>query len=379
MSAERTNSATTGASMREARMVRHHLFVGGIVAAMASGLLVGRAEANVVNERIVLDGCEVGGGGNDIQSIQSHYEPDRDRIVVTLRLCAKAKRNAAYRVHLDHAAPFVGRVRAQAGCVSTVDTVVAQTPRGHRGVGSSRLDGDLVRFVVPLDKLHVGKPKDVPLVALWATSSFGGTEDRAPNRETGDGCAHPQATTETLVQARVAVTAIAFVGSYAFNGAIGSTPTQAISLADFSCQQVALNAGFTNTSGIFAWLANGASLPSSHIFNPNFGPIQTADGTVVAQSISDFANCTPSGNNCLQAPIDQDIHGNMITDNFIWTGAFPNGTNGGGALDDCQAWTSNSASDVGDGGVPIETNAGFTTGVEDTCDQSHHVMCLQFQ
>jgi hypothetical protein len=98
-------------------MARHDLVMGGIAAAAARTLLVGRADANFINERLIHDGCEVGGGGNDIQAIQGHYGPDQDRIVVTLRLCGKAKPKATYRVHLDHAAPFVGRVRAQAGCV----------------------------------------------------------------------------------------------------------------------------------------------------------------------------------------------------------------------------------------------------------------------
>ena len=47
---------------------------------------------------------------------------------------------------------------------------------------------------------------------------------------------HPRATTETLVQARVAVTGIAFVTSYSFSGAIGGTASQSVALADFLCQ-----------------------------------------------------------------------------------------------------------------------------------------------
>lgn len=362
-------------------MVRHHLLMGGIAVAAACALLAGRADANVINERLIQDGCEVGGGGNDIQAIQSHYEPDKDRIVVTLRLCDKAKPKATYRVHLDHAAPFVGRVRTQPGCVSMADSVVAHSPTGHRGVGTSRIDGNLIRFVVPLDKLHVASPKSQPMIALWATSSLGGTEDRAPNRETGDGCAEPRATTETLVQARVAVTGgLAFVSSYSFTGAIGPSATVAINVADLTCQQQASNAGYSETSGIHAWLTNLISNPAAHIFDPGFGPIQTPDGTVVANSISDFQNCDPiAGNQCLLAPIDKDIQGSLITDNFVWTATGPGGTNPGDSLADCNGWTSNSAGDTGDGGVPSETNAGFTTGVEDSCSASHAVLCVQFE
>jgi hypothetical protein len=95
------------------------------------------------------------------------------------------------------------------------------------------------------------------------------------------------------------------------------------------------------------------------------------------------AYCTPSGNTCLQAPIDKDVHGNPVLqeagdDPHVWTGTYPAGNNGGGQLPNCQDWTSDSASDIGTGGNMIETNAGFTTGLQDSCDQSHHVLCVQF-
>src|SRR5215211_5616359 len=131
-------------------MAGHRAIVGAMVAAAAwAALAAPAAEANTgVNERLVLDGCEVGGGGNDIHSLQSHYEPERDRIVVTLRLCGPARREATYRVHLDHAAPFVGRAAAAAPaaalCATTADSAVARAPGGHRGVGTSEVQGDLV-------------------------------------------------------------------------------------------------------------------------------------------------------------------------------------------------------------------------------------------
>ena len=367
--------------MQEARAILSHFLLGSVVAATTCSLMPDRADAHIANLRLIEDGCDVGGRGNDIQAIESHYEADSDRIVVTLRLCAEARPRTTYRIHLDHSAPFVGSGRAQAGCVAMADTVIARTPAGHRGVGSSTVEGNAVRFVVPLAKLHLRKSRQQPLIALWATSSLGNTEDRAPNRETGDGCAEPQATTETLVQARVAITGgLAFVSSYSFTGAIGPSATVAINVADLTCQQQAANAGYADTGGIHAWLTNLTSNPATHIFDPGFGPIQTPDGTVVANSISDFQNCDPgAGNQCLLAPIDKDIQGNLITDNFVWTATLPNGTNPGASLDDCDGWTSDSAGADGDGGVPTETNAGFTTGVEDSCSASHAVLCVQFE
>jgi hypothetical protein len=131
-----------------------------------------------------------------------------------------------------------------------------------------------------------------------------------------------------------------------------------------------------------------ASTPASYVTPLSPGPIQTADGTQVAQSVSAFGGCTPSGNPCLQAPIDKDVHGNDVLDivddatdddPFVWTGTYPDGANGGGALPNCQDWTSDSAGDVGTGGNMIETNAGFTTGGQDGCDRSPHVLCVQFE
>jgi hypothetical protein len=72
------------------------------------------------------------------------------------------------------------------------------------------------------------------------------------------------------------------------------------------------------------------------------------------------------------APIDKDINGNQVTDDgVIWTATLPNGTNEEGDLSDCDGWTSSSASSTA-------TAALFTLGIEDSCDKSHHLMCIQF-
>jgi hypothetical protein len=197
--------------------------VCGAVALAASAGLADPAAATV-NERRIFDGCEVGGGGNDIHSVESRYEEDRNEIVVTLRLCDDARRDTTHRVHLDHAAPLVGDAAALATCDSPADSVVARTPGGHKGVGASEVEGNLVRFVVPLDDLDPGEPEDVPLIPLWATSRLGSIVDHAPNRETGDDCAQPQARTETLVQPRIEIDNLVFVSSLRSTGLSASTP-----------------------------------------------------------------------------------------------------------------------------------------------------------
>ena len=140
--------------------------------ALAAGAVLAPA-ALAVGERLIVDSCDVGSGGNDIHSVESRYDADRNEIVVALRLCSEVQSDATYRVHLDHAAPFVEEAEALASCKTPADSVVARTPDGHQGVGTSEVTGNLVRFVVPLDALDVGEPEEVPLIPLWATRGSG--------------------------------------------------------------------------------------------------------------------------------------------------------------------------------------------------------------
>ena len=161
-------------------MAQLRTMVCGAVALAASAVLAPAALA--VGERLMVDGCEVGGDGNDIHSVESRYDADRNEIVAALRLCNDVQSDATYRVHLDHAAPFVEEAEALASCKTPADSVVASTPGGHQGVGTSGVQGNLVSFVVPLDDLDVGEPEEVPLILLWATSSVGGTTARRTAR-----------------------------------------------------------------------------------------------------------------------------------------------------------------------------------------------------
>ena len=312
-------------------MAGYRIIVGGVVAVVAGAVLAGPADANAIGERLVLDGCEVGGGGNDIHSVQSHYEPERDRIVVTLRLCGPARPKATYRVYLDHAAPFVGRGRRSGHL---------RHDRGQRGRaragrppgrGHQPGAGETVRFVVPLAKLHVGKPKDVPLIPLWATSTLGKVEDRAPNRETGDGCVHPRATTETLVQARVAVTGIAFIPLIRRAAPSTSSPPGAIVWPTF-CRQDANSAGLTNSDRDPRLAVQRGQHPSSYV-ERLLRADPDADGTPVVRAPPTSPTATRTGT----VPAGADRQGRPRQSavgyrRSIWTGALPDGNNGGGEL-----------------------------------------------
>ena len=111
----------------------------------------------------------LGAGGNDIQSLESRYDTKTDQLTVTLRLCADAAPAATFRLHLDHAAPFVEQAAATDRCATPADSVVTRGPGGHQGVGRSRVLGNRVIFTVPLELVWVSaRHKDVPLVPLWA-------------------------------------------------------------------------------------------------------------------------------------------------------------------------------------------------------------------
>ena len=347
-------------------MAQLRTMVCGAVALAASAAVLPGPAAATVGERLIVDGCEVGGRGNDIYSLESHYDADRNEIAVTLRLCNAARPNATYRLHLDHAAPFVGDA-APATCDTAAESVVARRPGGHRGVGTSEVEGNLVSFVVPLDNLNVGEPKEVPLIPLWATSTLGGTVDRTPNREAGDDCAHPQARTETLVQPRIEITNLVWISSFTTSGLIGGGDEDAISTAISVCTQEAQNAGFTNTDSILSWLSNAVVEPASLISDPgSVGPIQTANGIVAAQSLADLAN--------LQVPIDRDVHGNQLDpDTSTWTGTEPDGS---ASSFNCSGWDSNSASDEGSGGFVGGLGPLWTTGSFGGCDEIRHLICF---
>src|SRR4029077_14525450 len=131
---------------------------------------------------------------------------------------------------------------------------------------------------------------------------------------------------------------------------------RAIALADELCQNDAQDGGLLDIEGIHAWLSIDGIRPSTYIKrDPNFGPIQTADGTQVAQSTASFS----SG---LEAPIDKDIYGNPVLqragdDEDVWTAADPAGK--ADVLSNCRDWTSNNSN--GRNGNLTATDARFTT------------------
>jgi hypothetical protein len=335
---------------------------------LGTALLAQPAAATSTQARRILDGCEVGGGGNDIHSIESHYHQDKNRIDVTLRLCAAAKPGAVYRLHLDFAAPFVEQAR---GCADPTDAVIARGPKGHQGKGRSEVRGNLVRFFVPLDDLGVASAAKVPVVLLWAESRSGGVVDRVPNRESGDGCDQPQARTETLAQTRAVNGDLVWITRGPPSN--GQFP-DGVDDANASCAVEAQSIGLSGS--VVAWFSAQGRYPAQ-LLQASMGPLYTADGTKIAQDVADLANCTKGGGNaCLLAPIDKDLNGQPIQPGTLtWTGTQPNGTAAGAP--NCDDWLSGSPGASGNGGTVNGVDPGWTTGSTGACNQLRYLICPQ--
>ena len=342
----------------------------GVATAAAATILLAQPAAATDNDRRLIDGCETGGGGADIAALESSHDARTDRLTVTLRLCEDAAPDATWRLHLDHAAPFLAQAGAASGCATPADTVISRGPGGHRGAGRSRVVGNRVIFTVPLVELGVGAPAELPQIPLWATSSRAGTVDRAPNRETGDGCQHPRSLTETLVQTRIVIGNLVWISKLPVEGFIDG-----VSDAWNACSNEAHGAGRT---GLYiAWFSDNGRSPSEFVAT-NRSLVSTGDGTVVAQNLADMSVCNKgaSGTDCLRAPINRDIHGYPVpTGTLTWTGTQPNGTAAGAP--NCNGWTSFSAADTGNGGSVDQVGAGWAIGSTGACNQIRRLICVQ--
>lgn len=350
--------------------MRNIVFMGlGTLALMALAATPAAATERA-SPRQIHDGCEVGGGGGDIQTISSHLDPAGERVVVTLRLCDKAAADATYRLHLDHAAPVVGSPEAAAlGCVNHADSVVSRGPDGHQGIGESRVRGTLVRFTVPLAPLGL-TADTLERLPMWATSTRGAVRDRAPQREGGDGCGHPSALTETLVQVGRFYGYVIWVTAGQFEG-LFDTVYEATQI----CEQDATIAGISG--GFTGWFAD-AGIGPNQIFSGNPGPIVRLDGTTVAANYTDLKTCNKGagGSDCLLAPINTDVHGRQVpAGTLTWSNVTTGGDAGPGP--DCNSWSSPSAAVSGSGGSVGAVDAGWTTGSVGACNQLRRLVCLQ--
>lgn len=204
--------------------------------------------------------------------------------------------------------------------------------RSHKGRDKDTGPGiitagtDTLTFTVMVDDLN---PSLVlgETVYIWADTQHKGINDRAPNTESGDGCAKPEVESEVLALTLSPQKTI-FATSGTFNGDLvsaatnlGLSPSGGLEAGDMICQKLADDSVLSGTYK--AWLADGTGSPDTR-FTKATVPYVRTDGVKVADDYADLINC--SNPSCLQAPINVDELGVTTSSARTWSNAGSFGT-----------------------------------------------------
>jgi len=138
--------------------------------------------------------------------------------------------------------------------------------------------------------------------------------------------------------------------------------------ADTACTTAATNA---NLPGDWtAWLSDGPTDAVDRILDAEY---QLLDGTVVANNKADLTDGT------LDAPINQDEHGNTLSAGFIvWTATDIDGTFG--LSGNCVNWTTASNANTAQTGLLDSATATWTdAGGGAPCNTTHRLYCFADQ
>jgi len=148
-----------------------------------------------------------------------------------------------------------------------------------------------------------------------------------------------------------------FITNSVYNGNLGGFKE-----ADAKCQQEAEEAGLPGEYKAWLFVSN---IPAKRFIH-SAKPYKLPDNTTVASTFSDLT----AGN--LQNPINKNAFGNAIdltTSSFAWTGS---------AMNNCNDWQSNDATESGVVGDPTKTDTSWKkTDSTRTCDAAFHLYCLQ--
>ena len=173
--------------------------IGELASGLAiAGLAFVPGAAMVDTSVTVDDGCDVGGAGNDVDTVVA--DSDGTIIYVSVTLCAAIDDQVKYRVHFDYTdqSDGVGNnnpdTPTNAGCVTTSDDGMKLRGNKETGPGVITPDTTVVEYEVYYSELSkngvflVGGDQ----VLIWIDTQFKGINDRAPNVESGDSCSKPQ-------------------------------------------------------------------------------------------------------------------------------------------------------------------------------------------
>jgi hypothetical protein len=146
--------------------------------------------------------------------------------------------------------------------------------------------------------------------------------------------------------------------------------------ANEKCQARALAAGLPGTYR--AWLSSNATAPDS-VFAPGAITYRLVDGTPVASGWSDLTTEKYPSEQFLQAPIDLDEFGVVVSgERRVWTGTTVKGT---GGFAHCPvsgtAWSSSNAAVQGFYGRSDAAGANWTEFSTTNCSTPLRLYCFQ--
>jgi len=146
------------------------------------------------------DTCDVGSGPNDIETVTASYDDGNDEIVVEMVLCADADNKTSYRVFFDHQGGIddgPDTLDPNPHCMRTWDDRMQHKGRHDRGPGMIDVFGSTLIFRVGVPELN---PFLMPFdtVKIWTDTKLKNVTDKAPNTESGDGCAKPEVASEVI-------------------------------------------------------------------------------------------------------------------------------------------------------------------------------------
>lgn len=155
----------------------------------------------------ITDTCDIGVGPNDIETATTSYDGVADEVVVEIVLCADPENKTWYRVYFDYEDTTnldgdgnddgPDTLDLNPHCVRTQDDRMIHRGMQDRGPGMIDVLGSTLTFRVSVDELNPF-PELGDTVLIWADTKFKNVTDKAPNTETGDGCARPEVTGEVL-------------------------------------------------------------------------------------------------------------------------------------------------------------------------------------
>lgn len=289
------------------------------------------------------DTCDIGGGGNDIDTLSASYDIGSDEITVDMLLCSAPGGGTKYRVHFDHTAPFATdadrngdqTVDGSDFCVTTSDdTMMRRSHKGNdkdTGPGIISADTNTLTFTVPVDDLNPSLALG-DTVYIWADTQHKGIKDRAPNTEGGDGCAKPEVLGEVLALVLSPPDKTVFLTSTTSTGDLGG-----LAGADAICQGLADTAGIGGGRSYLAWLSDDTDSPATR-FTQATVPYLLTNGDTVA---NDYADLTDGS---IQNPINVDESGGGASSPKTWsnTGSFGTLLNAT-AAGNCNIWSEGSS------------------------------------